>query len=360
MSTPPSFRLFSVGSSILGTPTPVNAGTFKALGALELRDIERWVRAQPDLLGEDLMIVSAQLADNDRFRDRLDLLAVDRAARLVVVELKRDDSGSSAEMQAIKYAARVSTLTADDVAVQLAAYLSSARNLVDETEARALLEAFVTDSDPADPLGPLSDEDVQPRIILASGQFRPDVTATVLFLRRFDLDVTCVQLTPFETAAGEVLLASTVLIPLREAKDFEQRTAAKRQVSQQRKSAKKLTPEQRQTIRDFIAAIPDGRWAAYVDVAEAIGNRQAAMGMGSHLKAHGGTMPNVYRILSDKGEVRGGWTAASPGLPPTPEAVVARLKEDGVNFPDGRADQDQRFTAQDWYPQHEDAPPVVE
>jgi hypothetical protein len=63
------------------------------------------------------------------------------------------------------------------------------------------------------------------------------------------------------------------------------------------------------------------------------------MGMGSHLKALGGLMPNVYRIVSDEGEVRGGWTAASPGLPPTPEAVGARLKEDGVSFPDGRADQ---------------------
>lgn len=347
MSTSPSFRLFSLGASIQGEPRPVSPGTFKDLGALELRDIERWVKAQPELLGEELLIVSAQLADHGRFQDRLDLLAVDRSARLVVVELKRDDSGPSAEMQAIKYAARVSTLTADDIVTELAAHRMREGLPTSDGEARTLLETFVTFGDPSDPLGPLNDEDVQPRIILASGQFRPDVTATVLFLRRFEMDITCVQLTPFETS-GEVLLASSVLIPLPEAKDFEARTAAKRQVSQRRKSAGKLTDDQRATIRSFVDAIPKGQWAAYVDVAEAIGNRAAAMGMGSHLKAYGETMPNVYRILSDKGEVRGGWTTTSPDLPQTPADVVARLKADGVAFSGDRADQSQRFTAQDW------------
>ncbi|MCP4416125.1 MAG: MmcB family DNA repair protein, partial [Chloroflexi bacterium] len=35
---------------------------------------------------------------------RLDLLAVDRQANLVVIELKRDSSGRDVEWQAIKYA----------------------------------------------------------------------------------------------------------------------------------------------------------------------------------------------------------------------------------------------------------------
>ena len=46
-------------------------------------------------------------------RRRIDLLGLDKGANLVVIELKRTEDGGHMELQAIRYAAMVSTLTFD-------------------------------------------------------------------------------------------------------------------------------------------------------------------------------------------------------------------------------------------------------
>ena len=59
------------------------------------------------------MIVSIEF---DRFKnsnDRLDLLAVDRDGNFVVIELKRDSAAGYADLQSIRYAAMVSSMTID-------------------------------------------------------------------------------------------------------------------------------------------------------------------------------------------------------------------------------------------------------
>lgn len=342
-------HLFTLGSSIAGSPTAVVPATFQGLGVLELRDIERWVKQTPALMGEELMIVTSQLSEREHFRDRLDVLAIDRSGRLVVIELKRDDSGNSVELQALKYAARVSTMTAEEVVTAYVDRLAREAKPSTPEAARAELSAFVTEGDETDPLAALDDEDVPPRIILAAGLFRQDVTATVLFLRSFGMDVSCVQLTAYDVG-GTVLLLSQVLIPLPEAKDFEGRSNAKRQLSQQRKTSKRLTPEQRDAVKAFIDAIPAGQWTSYKDVAiAATGNPMGAMGIGSHLNARGGSdLPNVYRVLNRNGQVSDGWNTTTPGLPSSPSDVRDRLVEEGVEFTADRASEAQRFTAEDW------------
>src|SRR5262249_48129337 len=47
----------------------------------------------------------------DDSRRRIDLLGIDKNAKIVVVELKRNDEGGHMELQAIRYAAMVSTMT---------------------------------------------------------------------------------------------------------------------------------------------------------------------------------------------------------------------------------------------------------
>ena len=53
-------------------------------------------------------------------------------------------------------------------------------------------------------------------------------------------------------------------------------------------------------------------------------------------------------MLNRHGEVSPGWRAASGDLPPTPEAVQVKVREEGVVFDDDRASQDQRWTTEDW------------
>jgi hypothetical protein len=141
------------------------------------------------------------------------LLAIDRDGRLVVIELKRDDSGRSVELQAIKYAAYCSTLTLSDVSILFQQYLKKSNNECSVDEAKKRIVDFIENDD----FEELND---RPRIIIASKEFRSEVTATVLWLRNFGVDITCVKVTPYEMDEGNIAFESNILIPLPEAKDF--------------------------------------------------------------------------------------------------------------------------------------------
>ena len=60
----------------------------------------------------------------------------------------------------------------------------------------------------------------RPRIILVAGQFRPEVTASVIWLRKFGVDISCVKLSPYKMGNGEIAFESNIVIPLPEARDF--------------------------------------------------------------------------------------------------------------------------------------------
>ncbi|MDE2768578.1 MAG: endonuclease NucS [Chloroflexota bacterium] len=162
---------------------------FASLGFQERRDIQEWVAANPEILGEDLLIIGKEFSGFDKVSDRLDLLAVDADGKLVVIELKRDDSGADAHWQAIKYASYLRRARADDIIRMLAEY--SETSDTDATD--SLLQPLN-----ADDFNSLNNNQ---RIILASHRFAPEVTSAALWLnekaRSEDL-ITYVQLTPYQ------------------------------------------------------------------------------------------------------------------------------------------------------------------
>ncbi len=56
-------------------------------------------------------MLSEEFGNFEDSRRRIDLLAMDRFANLVVIELKRDVDGGHMEFQALRYSAMVSTMT---------------------------------------------------------------------------------------------------------------------------------------------------------------------------------------------------------------------------------------------------------
>ena len=64
-------------------------------------------------------------------------LAIDKQANLVIIELKRDESGSSVDWQSIKYASYCSNFTHEEIYRIYAEYLGS-----DEDEAETKVETF--------------------------------------------------------------------------------------------------------------------------------------------------------------------------------------------------------------------------
>ena len=179
---------------------------FAQLGFQERHDIQEWVAANPGILGEDLLIIGKEFSGFDRTNERLDLLAVDADGKLVVIELKRDDSGADAHWQAIKYASYLQRATAERIVGMLAEFRE-----VSEEDAANLLQRHLG----ADDLNALNNDQ---RIILVSHRFAPEVTSAALWLNEKapgDNLITCIQLTPYRDAkTGSLYVQANTIIPV--------------------------------------------------------------------------------------------------------------------------------------------------
>ena len=179
---------------------------FAQLGFQERRDIQEWVAANPGILGEDLLIIGKEFSGFDRTNERLDLLAVDSDGKLVVIELKRDDSGADAHWQAIKYASYLHRVDADRIIEMLAGYAE-----ISKADATNKLLQHLN----ADDLNGLNNDQ---RIILVSHRFAPEVTSAALWLNEKapgDNLITCIQLTPYRDAkTGSLYVQANTIIPV--------------------------------------------------------------------------------------------------------------------------------------------------
>src|SRR5688572_32378151 len=101
---------------------PLQTVALNGVRVRERDDLQRLLRDQIEVLEDGLLLISEEFCDWDVSRRRIDLLALDRQANLVVVELKRDDTGGHMELQALRYAAMVSTMTFERAVGILGAY----------------------------------------------------------------------------------------------------------------------------------------------------------------------------------------------------------------------------------------------
>ena len=193
---------------------------FKSQNILERQDIEKWIESYPDLLGEELLIITTEYDKFDKTNERLDLLAIDKDGNLVIVELKRDDSGKYVDLQALKYAAYCSAVTLDELSKVYLDYLIVNGEKSNFEDAKSRIIEFIDN----DEFEELNDN---PRIILVSREFRPEVTASVLWLRKYGLDIRCIKLSPYQMDDKTIIFSSNTLIPLPEAEDFIIKTEQK-------------------------------------------------------------------------------------------------------------------------------------
>lgn len=190
--------------------------TFTAQGIHERAHLQAAIRDRIELIDEDLYVIAEEFGDFEGANRRIDLLCIDRACQLVVLELKRTSDGGHMELQAIRYAAMVSTMSFSQVVRTLAKY-RKARALIDATEeaARADLLTWLDHEDDEDPV---VSRDVG--IVLVSEDFSQEITTTVLWLNEFhQFDVRCVRLTPY-LLDSRVLLDVQQVIPLPEASEY--------------------------------------------------------------------------------------------------------------------------------------------
>lgn len=200
----------------------VRTTTFATEGVKERADLQRLLKDRLDSLGEPLLLLKDEFSGWDDSNRRIDLLCLDASANIVVVELKRGEDGGHMELQALRYAAMVSTMKIDHAAKALAERHD--RTAPDIDAARQEILAFLNWDHPEQ--GAFA-RDV--RIILAGAEFSKELTTTVLWLRDFKIDIRCVRLQPYRLDDGRLLLDVQPLIPLPETVDFTTRLSEKRQ-----------------------------------------------------------------------------------------------------------------------------------
>src|SRR5437016_14355891 len=97
--------------------------TFSLVGLQERRDLQRLLREQVEVIAPETLVIAEEFGDWEDSRRRIDLLAIDKEANLVVIELKRTEDGGHMELQAIRYASMVSTMTFDQATDVFGRYL---------------------------------------------------------------------------------------------------------------------------------------------------------------------------------------------------------------------------------------------
>lgn len=218
----------------------VSRTTFAAENLLERKDLQRLLRKDITPIGEDLMVIAEEYGDWEDSNRRIDLLCLNKGGGLVVVEIKRTEDGGHMELQAIRYAAMISSMTLDQV---IKAYARACGDN-EELARTGILNFLQQDSeDEAALTGEV-------RIVLVSADFSTELTTAVLWLNKHDLDITCIRLRPYRMR-DEILIDATQIIPLPEATDYEVKVRA------QEKEKRKVEGARQEVFRKFWAQLID-------------------------------------------------------------------------------------------------------
>jgi hypothetical protein len=187
--------------------------TFATWGIRERSDLQRLLREHIEVIAPKTLVISEEFGDWDESRRRIDLLALDKAANLLVIELKRTEDGGHMELQAVRYASMVARMTFDQVVDVFDRHLAKL-NKADQ-DARTLILEFL-DWEEADELQFAQDV----RIILASHDFSKELTSSVLWLIEHGVDIRCVRLKPYKMD-DRLVIDVQQIIPLPEATDYQ-------------------------------------------------------------------------------------------------------------------------------------------
>jgi len=227
------------------TPTtfrPISEASFAVMGIGERADIQRLLRTQIDVLDDDLYVLAEEFGEWEDSKRRIDLLAIDSDANLVVIELKRTQDGGHMELQAIRYASMVSAMTFERAVQIHGAFLGRLGQPREEAESRILQFLDWSEPDEENFAGDV-------KIVLVSEGFSKEITTAVLWLRDRDIDIRCIRLRPY-TVDDKTLVDVDQVIPLPEAEDYIVRLREKEQ-KERKSKAERWSPTAQQFCVDY-------------------------------------------------------------------------------------------------------------
>ena len=198
----------------------ISRTTFSETGLKEREDLQRLLKHQIEIISPDTLVVAEEFGEWDESRRRIDLLGIDKQANIVVIELKRTEDGGHMELQAVRYAAMVSTLTFDRLIDIYSDYIKA--NELEINAEASLLDFLGWDEKDEDEFGQ------EVKIVLASAEFSRELTTTVMWLNDYGLSIRCVRMHPYQSE-GKILLDVQSVIPIPEIEDYQVKIREKRQ-----------------------------------------------------------------------------------------------------------------------------------
>ena len=198
----------------------VEETTFSTEEMREREDLQVALKKNISAISDDLLVISEEFSEWSHGQRRIDLLAIDRQANIVVIELKRTDSGNHMELQAIRYAAMISQITWKDTIEIFGKYLEAEYPGENRNAEKELLN-FLDWIEPRE-----DDFGAETHILLVSADFSDELTTSVLWLNDMGLNITCVQISPYQFE-GKVLINVQQIIPIPETEDYQVRVRRK-------------------------------------------------------------------------------------------------------------------------------------
>ncbi|WNZ56800.1 DUF4268 domain-containing protein [Microbulbifer sp. MKSA007] len=229
---------------------PLKLKKFSDLGFREREHLQEWLATNPEVLGEELLIIQKEFDGFNETRERLDLLVLDKHGHLVIIENKLDDSGRDVVWQALKYASYCASLTKSQIIDIYQRFLDK-RGCEQNQSARERLVEFFADRD-FDEL--ILNPDAEQRIILVAAHFRRGVTSTAHWLMRHNLRLQCIKAVPY-AKGDQLFLSLEQILPMREVEDYVIGLAEKKQEEQS--NARELA-QRHHTRREF--------WKQFIEI----------------------------------------------------------------------------------------------
>ncbi len=186
--------------------------SFGAVGLHERFNLQRLLRSQIAVISPDTLVIAEEFGEWEDSRRRIDLLGIDKDANLVVIELKRTEDGGHMELQALRYAAMVSTMTFEKATEVFAEFLSKTQSNADPNT--TLLDFLEWEEPDEDQFA----QDV--RVVLVSAEFSKELTTAVMWLNEHDLDIRCIRMKPY-LDNGRTLIDVQQVVPLPEVAAYQ-------------------------------------------------------------------------------------------------------------------------------------------
>lgn len=178
-------------------------------GRKEFKDLEKWIRSNPQILGDDILIIGEQVQTK---RGPLDFLGIDSSGNIVIIELKRDNLAREVLAQAIDYASDVSSWELEKLSEECFKYTGKS------------LEEYMTENFDDIDEG-ISINQFQ-KILLVGTIVEESLQRMIEWLSdSYDMSINVIIFKYTKTKNGDEILARTMIIP----EDIEKEKSQKHQ-----------------------------------------------------------------------------------------------------------------------------------